>query len=676
MKKKAFILILLGLIFIPFNFSQAITQNQINAEVQIVCPDSYGNWFSGSGTIIDSKGIILTNRHVVTDEKGGTINTCFIGFIKSINDEPDFGTKDNPNLAQVKFTTDTQDMDSALLYLENKSNIIYPSINIWNSDSNKLKFGEKIEVIGYPGIGGSTITYTSGDFSGFGSKLDGTNNFIKTTAPLEHGNSGGASYNSTGEFIGIPTMVIAGSLNSLSYILSINSIKIWLSNILGNTYKEQVITQTPDIIKPVIDIQNDITPPDIKGYNINYKIINDSGLKQSKIEYYFDTKNIVSPNGFKKYFYYYGDNILADPMVTGKSLDIVNGINYIPEEFVITDIDEKYLIIRIQDDKGNVSQPIVAPWSIKDIIMSGYLSDVYNKSISDLKNQDQNIFKKYSGYFVKNNNLIWFVNPKDKTKHVIIGAFDYDKYYAGALNQLFSDSGVSTGILSKDLLNKPKNVWGHLLIEMLNNNEGVGGFYYIHPKSGKLYDFSQLMGDKSESVINLIKTISIDISNSDLNKIKPANPINSYYLDHGMIPLYVNGIFSEKSSIGGNSDNNGLNGKILLQVESHGEAWYVNPKDGKRYYMADGDKAYNVMRKFGIGITNKNLEKIESSKIFAKSNSGKIFLQVESKGEAYYIDFNGTAHYLKDGAAAYEIMRSLGLGITNANLNKISEGSL
>lgn len=119
-----------------------------------------------------------------------------------------------------------------------------------------------------------------------------------------------------------------------------------------------------------------------------------------------------------------------------------------------------------------------------------------------------------------------------------------------------------------------------------------------------------------------------------------------------------------------------LTGQILLQVEHSGEAWYVNPKDEKKYYMANGDKAYDIMRNFGIGITNKDLEKIKTDKIFAKKNGGKIFLQVETNGEAYYIDFNGNAHYLKDGAAAYEIMRGLGLGITNDNLDKITEGGL
>lgn len=119
-----------------------------------------------------------------------------------------------------------------------------------------------------------------------------------------------------------------------------------------------------------------------------------------------------------------------------------------------------------------------------------------------------------------------------------------------------------------------------------------------------------------------------------------------------------------------------LKGKILLQVESHGEAWYVNPKTGSKHYMADGNEAYRIMRYLGVGITNKNLEKIKANKSFAKKNSGKIFLQVEANGEAYYIDFSGNAHYLKDGSAAYSVMRDLGLGIKNTDLSKIMEGSL
>lgn len=120
---------------------------------------------------------------------------------------------------------------------------------------------------------------------------------------------------------------------------------------------------------------------------------------------------------------------------------------------------------------------------------------------------------------------------------------------------------------------------------------------------------------------------------------------------------------------------NRLKGKILLQVESKGQAWYVNPKDGKRYYMADGNSAYQVMNNLGVGISNKDLDKVKTNADFRKKLIGKILLQVESHGEAYYISPNGRYNYLKDGQAAYSVMRNLGVGITNSDLNKITIGS-
>jgi hypothetical protein len=118
---------------------------------------------------------------------------------------------------------------------------------------------------------------------------------------------------------------------------------------------------------------------------------------------------------------------------------------------------------------------------------------------------------------------------------------------------------------------------------------------------------------------------------------------------------------------------NNLKGRILLQVESKGEAWYVNPKDGQKYYMANGDEAFAIMKTLGVGMSNKDIEKMKTDANFRKKFIGKILLQVESHGEAYYISFDGRYNYLKDGAAAYSIMRKLGLGISNSNLNKITE---
>jgi hypothetical protein len=176
-----------------------------------------------------------------------------------------------------------------------------------------------------------------------------------------------------------------------------------------------------------------------------------------------------------------------------------------------------------------------------------------------------------------------------------------------------------------------------------------------------------------------------------------------------------------------------LKGKILLQVESKGEAWYVSPINGQRYSMGRPNDAFNLMRKSGIGISNNNLKKIQiadenlngqdsdndglsdavedsigtdknnkdsdsdsysdkdeilkgynpngvgkviSDINFSKNNAGKIFIQTEKNGEAWYINPNNNKRYfLGRPADAFNLMRELGLGISNSNLNKITKNN-
>jgi hypothetical protein len=49
-------------------------------------------------------------------------------------------------------------------------------------------------------------------------------------------------------------------------------------------------------------------------------------------------------------------------------------------------------------------------------------------------------------------------------------------------------------------------------------------------------------------------------------------------------------------------------GKIFLQVEGKGEAWYINPEDGKRYFLGRPADAFNVMRNLGLGISNSDYD--------------------------------------------------------------------
>ena len=124
-----------------------------------------------------------------------------------------------------------------------------------------------------------------------------------------------------------------------------------------------------------------------------------------------------------------------------------------------------------------------------------------------------------------------------------------------------------------------------------------------------------------------------------------------------------------------------LSGRILLQVQSKGEAWYVNPNTLKRYYLGRPSDAFRIMREQGLGITNTNLSKIpEPTQKTALSRtlthvSGRILLQVESHGEAWYVNpVTLKRHYLGRPHDAFRIMREQGLGITDSDLEKIGFG--
>ena len=107
-------------------------------------------------------------------------------------------------------------------------------------------------------------------------------------------------------------------------------------------------------------------------------------------------------------------------------------------------------------------------------------------------------------------------------------------------------------------------------------------------------------------------------------------------------------------------------GKILLQVEENGEAWYVYPKELKKYYLGRPADAFDVMRSLGLGISESDFNKWNG---YAPSNlSGLILLRVQENGEAYYVNPSDLKmHYLGRPADAFNVMRNLGLGITNAN---------
>jgi hypothetical protein len=121
---------------------------------------------------------------------------------------------------------------------------------------------------------------------------------------------------------------------------------------------------------------------------------------------------------------------------------------------------------------------------------------------------------------------------------------------------------------------------------------------------------------------------------------------------------------------------NRLAGRILLQVEEKGEAWYVEPVSKQKHFMGRPADAFDMMRRFGVGISEANFSKFEKSGVPARF-AGRIFLRVEKKGEAYYVNpVDMKLNYLGRPADAFNLMRELALGISNANIRQIPVGEI
>jgi len=131
-------------------------------------------------------------------------------------------------------------------------------------------------------------------------------------------------------------------------------------------------------------------------------------------------------------------------------------------------------------------------------------------------------------------------------------------------------------------------------------------------------------------------------------------------------------------------------GRILLAVESHGEAWYVDPVAQERTYLGRPENAWRIMRDFGLGVTDADLAKIPSSEsvagdvIAARTDvalsdrlAGRILLRVEGRGEAWYVDPSDMKrYYLGRPEDAFSVMRRRALGILNNDLVRIPESGV
>ena len=152
---------------------------------------------SGSGSIIDKRGYILTNVHVIQDA-----TKIYVSLFDGTQYEAEVVGQDlDSDLAVIKFTP--------------PEGMTLKTISF--GDSTALKVGQKVIAIGNPF--GLERTMTIGIVSGLGRPIQNSNNriirnMVQTDAAINPGNSGGPLLDSSGKMIGINTMIKSSSGSS------------------------------------------------------------------------------------------------------------------------------------------------------------------------------------------------------------------------------------------------------------------------------------------------------------------------------------------------------------------------------------------------------------------------------------------------------------------------------
>jgi len=203
------------------------------------------------------------------------------------------------------------------------------------------------------------------------------------------------------------------------------------------------------------------------------------------------------------------------------------------------------------------------------------------------------------------------------------------------------ETAPTSNTANQTLINQPAQLASSQVITVKNNSlynklrgniilkvQSKGEAYYVNAKTKTLHYLG-----RPEDAFSVIRQQGSGITNAELAKI-PLGLSNLSGVDSdndGLPDTFEQAIGTDKNKADTDGDGHNdmtelasgfsptakgkslaydkkfsasLAGRILLQVQGHGEAWYISPKDGKRYFLARPADAFNIMRKLGLGITN------------------------------------------------------------------------
>lgn len=271
----------------------------------------------GTGFIITSDGVILTNKHVIQNATDLTVVT-----------------RDGKSYkAQVKSTDSLTDL--AIISIDAKN---LPVVDL--GDSDKLEIGQYVVAIGNA-LGEFQNTVTQGIISAKGRTLIAENerldNMLQTDAAINPGNSGGPLVNLKGQVVGINTAIASGAEN-IGFAIPINIAK----------YAIDSFNKNGKIIRPYIGIRYIPITKEISTVNnlpVDYGILIKSGRNLGEAGVVADSP--AQKAGLKE-----GDIITA---LNGQKIDENNPLNSILLKYKPGDIIECTLLRDSKESKVKVT---------------------------------------------------------------------------------------------------------------------------------------------------------------------------------------------------------------------------------------------------------------------------------------------------------------------------------
>jgi len=229
----------------------------------------------GSGFIIDKKGIVVTNNHVIQGAEDIIVSV-------------------NASEYKAKVIGTDPYMDLAVLQIESSEKFL----PVVFGDSDKARVGDWVIAIGNPfGFGG---TVTSGIISSRNRDIGLTryDDFIQTDASINVGNSGGPLFNLEGKVIGINTAIIApgqsGSIG-IGFAIPANPASNVISQLIefGETKRGWLGVRIQEVTKEIAEVEKLEKPEGALVASVSENSPADkAGIKAGDIILEFDGKNI------------------------------------------------------------------------------------------------------------------------------------------------------------------------------------------------------------------------------------------------------------------------------------------------------------------------------------------------------------------------------------------------